>query len=118
MNLINNSLQATSKNTRITLACSCEDKRIFIRVTDNGPGMDAVTLEKIQDAFFTSKPQGTGLGLAVVRAVANAHRGEFSLSSSPGAGTTTCIVLPCLEITPISRNVAGDVMLNNRRMTR
>jgi len=102
VNLINNALQAGSGNLRIALTSQRCTGGVSISVTDNGPGMDASTQKKIQEAFFTTKPQGTGLGLAVVRAVANAHRGDFSLSSIPGAGTTATIVLPCVDEITVS----------------
>jgi two-component system, sensor histidine kinase FlrB len=97
VNLINNALQAGGRKVCITLASVRVGNNVVISVSDNGPGMDAITQEKIREAFFTTKPQGTGLGLAVVRAVANAHRGDFSLSSAPGAGTLARIELPCIE---------------------
>lgn len=97
VNLINNALQAGSGSLRIVLASQCSDGNVSISVEDNGPGMDANTQNKVHEAFFTTKPQGTGLGLAVVRAVAAAHRGGFSLSSVPGCGTTASIVLPCVN---------------------
>jgi two-component system, sensor histidine kinase FlrB len=102
VNLINNALQAGSGNLRIALTSQRCTGGVSISVMDNGPGMDASTQKKIQEAFFTTKPQGTGLGLAVVRAVANAHRGDFSLSSIPGAGTTATIVLPCVDEITVS----------------
>jgi two-component system sensor histidine kinase FlrB len=112
VNLINNALQAGAGNLRIELTAKLCSAGISIGVTDNGPGMDANTQKKIQDTFFTTKPQGTGLGLAVVRAVANAHRGEFMLASTPGAGTTATIVLPCID----ESTVSGGVAVADRRM--
>jgi len=106
VNLINNALQAGCGGLRITLAAQCCAAGVSIGVVDNGPGMDASTQKKIKDAFFTTKPQGTGLGLAVVRAVANAHRGDFLLSSIPGVGTTATIVLPCVAEISVSDSAA------------
>jgi len=98
VNLLNNALQASSQNSAITLSASKASAQVIISVIDNGPGMDAATLVKLQDAFFTTKPQGTGLGLAVVRSIANAHHGEFILESTPGIGTTARIILPLYEM--------------------
>jgi len=91
---------------RIVLAAQRCAAGVSISVIDNGPGMDAKTQKKIQEAFFTTKPQGTGLGLSVVRAVANAHRGDFSLSSIPGSGTTATVVLPCAEEISVTGSIA------------
>ena len=52
---------------------------------------------QLGDGFFTTKPQGTGLGLAVVRAVARAHGGELEIRSVPGQGTCASVLLPLHE---------------------
>jgi two-component system, sensor histidine kinase FlrB len=54
-------------------------------------------LAQLAEGFFTTKPQGTGLGLAVVRAVARAHGGEFEIRSAPGQGTVASLLLPVRE---------------------
>jgi two-component system sensor histidine kinase FlrB len=54
-------------------------------------------LAQLGDGFFTTKPQGTGLGLAVVRAVARAHGGELEIRSAPGQGTCVSLLLPLHE---------------------
>jgi two-component system sensor histidine kinase FlrB len=99
MNLINNSLQAAGKGARLAIACRVLPLRepcLSIVVQDNGPGFDAGIAQKISELFFTTKEQGTGLGLAVVRAVADAHHGEFSISAEPGAGARAELRLPVL----------------------
>ncbi len=95
LNLVNNALQACGKRVQLTVrAVRQQENKLSITVEDDGPGMDAQTLEQIQEVFFTTKPQGTGLGLAVVRAVARAHHGEFFIQSQPGRGTRAGMVLP------------------------
>ena len=69
---------------------------VCITVNDNGPGIADELLPRVFDAFFTTRPQGTGLGLAVVHAVAAAHNGSVSVSSS-SLGTTFTIKLPVTE---------------------
>ncbi len=65
-----------------------------VRVTDNGPGLDDETRERIFDPFFTIKNQGIGLGLAQSRRIARAHSGELEVESSSGEGTTMLVTLP------------------------
>jgi hypothetical protein len=101
MNLINNSLQAAGKGARLAIACRVLPLRepcLSIVVQDNGPGFDAQVAQKISELFFTTKEQGTGLGLAVVRAVADAHHGEFSISAEPGSGARAELRLPVLAV--------------------
>ena len=95
MNLVTNGIQAMAGSGRLELRlCQADDLRLVITVADDGPGMDQSTLEKVNDVFFSTKPHGTGLGLAVVRAVAQAHQGEFTLRSAPGEGCQATISLP------------------------
>jgi two-component system sensor histidine kinase FlrB len=61
---------------------------------DDGPGIDAAVRGRILEPFFTTKPHGTGLGLAVAQAVAHAHDGVLWIESEPGSGTVVGIRLP------------------------
>jgi two-component system sensor histidine kinase FlrB len=61
---------------------------------DNGPGIDPAVRDRILEPFFTTKPQGTGLGLAVAQAVVSAHDGALWIESEPGGGTCVGIRLP------------------------
>ena len=65
-------------------------------MSDTGPGMDVAMLPRIFEPFFTTKTTGTGLGLAVVKAVVRAHRGDVQLRSRPGRGTCAILTLPLL----------------------
>jgi two-component system sensor histidine kinase FlrB len=95
-NLIDNSLQVTDSKAVIDVSCYCQGVFAYISVKDNGEGISAELSEKIFEPFYTSRAQGTGLGLAVVKSVANAHQGEVYLLSKPGQGAHFCIKLPLL----------------------
>lgn len=100
MNLVNNAIQSTNDGVDIAVTCRPSgDSHLQIVICDNGPGIDAEVLKALQEPFFTTKPQGTGLGLTVVRAVVQAHHGEFELRSEPGKGTCAVIELPVVEAT-------------------
>ena len=73
---------------------------IAISVQDNGPGMDASTLQRIFEPFFTTKPvgQGTGLGLAVVHGVMRTHSGAVDVSSEPGKGSCFSLYFPLAPV--------------------
>ena len=72
---------------------------VRVRLTDDGRGMDAGTLERATEPFFTTKPvgSGTGLGLAMVHGLAEQSGGRFRLASEPGVGTTAEILLPAAD---------------------
>ncbi|WP_119965675.1 PAS domain-containing hybrid sensor histidine kinase/response regulator [Simplicispira lacusdiani] len=72
---------------------------VAISVQDNGPGMDAATLERIFEPFFTTKPvgQGTGLGLSVVHGVMRTHAGAVDVHSTPGDGSRFTLYFPVAQ---------------------
>ena len=95
LNLYNNSLQAMDENGRIELSINTiSDNKIAISVCDNGNGMTLGDQDHAREIFFTTKSQGTGIGLSVVAIVAKAHDGRFSLRSRDQVGTVASIILP------------------------
>lgn len=106
LNLVNNAIQAVGRNAQLRIEFNLypqsltdaqptnEPNQLWIRVCDKGPGMSAELLASVGDLFVTTKAQGTGLGLSVVRAVARAHHGKFLLSSKPGQGTCASLLIP------------------------
>ncbi len=93
LNLVNNSLQA-SNQAEITIRFQRKDKQLFISILDNGIGLEPVVEEQIQDMFFTTKEQGTGIGLSVVKIVAQSHGGHFNISNRDNGGACACLQLP------------------------
>jgi signal transduction histidine kinase len=100
INLVGNALdafaEAKTPAPRIAVEAG-EDlagSEVWLRVRDNGPGMDAEKLARIWSPFYTSKATGTGLGLALSRKVVEAHGGSIEAASAPGEGTEFLITLP------------------------
>jgi signal transduction histidine kinase len=100
INLIGNALdafaEAKTAAARLTLQAgeNLAGTEVWLRVRDNGPGMDADKLARIWSPFYTSKTTGTGLGLALSKKVIEAHGGALEASSAPGEGTEMLITLP------------------------
>jgi len=65
-----------------------------LRVTDTGKGMNQEHLAQVFAPFFTTKPSGTGLGLALVQQITSEHGGHVECESTPGKGSTFTIFLP------------------------
>lgn len=93
-NLITNAIQMSGKQCRVALQCRQQGDMVRISVTDNGPGISPEMQSKILEPFFTTRQQGTGLGLAVVQMVATAHKGQLTLASEPGQGACFSLTLP------------------------
>ena len=66
---------------------------VIVDIADNGPGMPADVAEKIFNPFFTTKPKGSGLGLAVVRKIVDAHDGRIDMFTAEGRGTRFRVTL-------------------------
>ncbi|WP_311221025.1 MULTISPECIES: ATP-binding protein [unclassified Acidovorax] len=122
LNLCTNALHALGDQRGTVLlqaVCAQPDARICerlaippgdyvcLRVSDNGPGMDAATQQRIFEPFFTTKPvgQGTGLGLAVVHGVMRTHGGAVDVYSVPGEGSSFTLYFPGTSHCPSG---AGD----------
>ncbi len=111
-NLLHNSLQASSVNNikepLINIQVYSQANDLYISVKDNGLGIDAKLADKIFQPFYTSSSKGTGLGLAVVKSVVNAHQGEVSLLNEASVGAHFVIKLPLLEQSNESKNTSEE----------
>lgn len=97
LNLLENAMQACPAGARVVLRGELDAAgSVVLIVTDNGPGVDAVTQERLFEPFFTTRADGTGLGLAIVRGVAEAHGGAVSLKSEAGRGCEFSMSLPVM----------------------
>lgn len=98
-NLITNAMEAMNtvsdraRTLRVTSATSKTDG-VLISVEDSGPGIDRENLRRIFNPFFTTKPQGMGMGLAICRSIIESHGGSLSASAAHPHGTVFRVVLP------------------------
>ena len=94
VNLLKNALEATEENGRIEIYSNIYKKHLEIIIKDNGIGMSKETLEKIKEMFYTTKQNGTGLGVALSNEIIKSHNGELIFESETNKGTTATIRLP------------------------
>jgi two-component system sensor histidine kinase HydH len=96
LNLYLNSLQAMEQGGELEVSVreGSSPGTVEISVRDTGCGIAEDHLERVMDPYFTTKPEGTGLGLAMVYKIIDEHGGTISIASKEGKGTTVTIVLP------------------------
>ncbi|MBW5446425.1 PAS domain S-box protein [Cohnella sp. CFH 77786] len=95
INVIKNAIEAMPGGGTVTIGLLGETTgRVVVRVADHGFGIPQEALNRLGDPFFTSKENGTGLGLMVSKRIIANHRGSISFDSKPGQGTTVEIRLP------------------------
>lgn len=86
-NLIDNAVYALEGKGEITICSRADGEWIVVEVEDNGPGIPEESLHPIFDAFYTTKPRGSGTGLGLditYNIVVNRHRGDIKVDSRPG----------------------------------
>jgi signal transduction histidine kinase len=103
LNLINNSAEAIERNGLIEIKGASDAGKIWLEVSDNGPGVDPRIVDDVWKQFVTTKAirKGTGLGLAVVRDIVKQHGGEISLHST-SQGTTVRLLFPAFKNSAVS----------------
>lgn len=95
-NIVLNAIQAMDGRGALAVETGRDAAHAFFRVRDTGPGLAPEMISKLFKPFQTTKPQGTGLGLAVADRIAKAHGGSVSVDSAPGRGACFTVRLPCI----------------------
>lgn len=94
VNLVSNAVQATGRRGPVQVRVTVEEALLRVDVIDDGDGVPMELRERVFAPFFTGRARGTGLGLAVVRRVAEAHHGSIAIETTPGGGATFVLRLP------------------------
>jgi signal transduction histidine kinase len=94
LNLVKNGLEALSQGGVLTLTTRHADHTVEIAIADTGPGIAPEVGRRLFEQFFTTKPQGTGLGLGISRQIVEEHGGKIRWSSTPGEGAVFIMSLP------------------------
>jgi PAS domain S-box-containing protein len=97
-NVVDNAIHAAGPGGKVRMNVRRMNSRIEIMISDTGPGIPESMRGRLFTPFVSSKPSGTGLGLALTRKIINLHRGTISLDSSPTGGTVCNICIPVCDI--------------------
>ncbi len=96
INIIINAHQAVTEqpHPKVKVSCTDGDKKVIVRISDNGVGIEEARLKKIFEPFHTTKAKGTGLGLAVTHKILEAHSAQIFVESQKGVGTEFILEFP------------------------
>ena len=96
-NLYRNAAEAMQGKGTIDVTVTGEGSGLAVTIADHGPGIPAELRQRVFEPYFTTKADGTGLGLALVRVTLESHRGTIAISDTPGGGATFAIVFPTVS---------------------
>jgi len=99
LNLLLNALQAIDLNGRVIVTIKSQGSTAVVEVADNGRGIPPEDLPNIFRPFYTTKGEGTGLGLSLARRIVEDHHGRIDVTSTVGKGTTFAVMLPLERLT-------------------
>jgi signal transduction histidine kinase len=107
LNLIINAIEAMSgvgKGSRALLIATEHEPSggVVVSVQDSGPGLDVEDLDRLFDAFYSTKPGGMGMGLSICRSIVEAHGGRFWAEPMLGGGTVFRFTLPAALSDPVA----------------
>jgi two-component system sensor histidine kinase HydH len=105
LNIFLNSLAALKEGGKLTIELLPGTDDLTVIISDNGAGIEKMDLPKIYDPYFTSKPAGTGLGLAVVQKIMEAHGGRIDVESTAGEGTKVFLYFPLHDVTKLRNKI-------------
>jgi signal transduction histidine kinase len=95
MNLMLNAIEAMKDSGgELTVKSELQEGQLQFSVSDTGVGLPSQEAEQIFSAFFTTKPQGSGMGLAISRSIVESHRGRLWAAANDGRGATFHFTLP------------------------
>jgi len=95
LNVLQNACQAIHGGGTVTIATSRDGReRVRVEIADDGEGIPAENLEKIFKLYYTTKPEGSGIGLAIVFRIIQMHDGAIEVRSEVARGTTVVVALP------------------------
>jgi signal transduction histidine kinase/CheY-like chemotaxis protein len=111
LNLIKNAREAMPDGGTIQVLWEGNETRAVVTVRDHGPGISEADMAHIFEPFYSTKKQGTGLGLAMVRGILTQHSGTVEIRSTVGMGTSVSLIWPRGDVTsvqPLAPKEAGD----------
>lgn len=94
MNIVKNAMSAMPEGGVLRVTTLLRDREVLVTIADDGVGIPEELIEKIFEPYFTTRDYGSGIGLTMVYKVVKEHRGEISVSSEEGEGTSFTITLP------------------------
>ena len=102
INLIVNAIEAMGGDSngprKTTIASGIDDtNKVFVKVQDTGPGLEPEKLDRLFQSFYTTKPDGIGMGLAISRSIVEAHGGRLSAATNEPRGAVFQFTLPVKE---------------------
>ena len=94
MNLVQNAFDSVGEEGLIQIECNCAEDKLEIKIIDNGRGIPESEKNRIFDLYYTTRKEGTGIGLSVTQKIIEQHNGILSFESAVNKGTTFKIILP------------------------
>jgi signal transduction histidine kinase len=94
LNVVVNAIQAMPDGGELRIGCVVREEEAEIRISDTGVGIPPELRDKIFRLYYTTKPEGSGIGLAMTFRIVQLHDGAIDFTSEPGKGTTFIVRLP------------------------
>jgi len=96
-NILKNAMESMSRGGSIEIKAGSDDNFVIISVADSGCGMTEEELSRMFEPYFTTKPDGHGLGMMIINAIVRAHNGKIDIQSRKGSGTVVTVSIPRSE---------------------